>query len=104
MNVHELVVTGFMSEIEKTALTEDQKDKLKRGLTIGAATGLGVGTAKGLAEKGIESRIKKVVRKGSKLPWAVARGVTSAGAGVAYTLAGLAAMGAFSSKKKKKAK
>lgn len=97
-----MIIAGFTAEIEKIALTEEQGKKLKRGLTIGAATGLGVGTLKGLAEKGLESKLKRAFGRKSKVPWAAARGVTSAGAGIAYTLGGLAAMGAFSKKKKAK--
>jgi hypothetical protein len=94
-------MAGFRDEIEKIALDEEQKKKLKRGLTIGAATGLGVGAAKGLAEKSIEKSLAKRFRPGSKIPWGAARGLSSAGAGVAYTVGTLAAMGAFSKKKKK---
>lgn len=103
MSMNDQIISGFTAEIEKIALTQEQKKKLKRGLTIGAATGLGVGTLKGLAEKGVESKLKRVFGKKSKIPWAAARGLTSAGAGIAYTLGGLTAMGAFSKKKKQKA-
>lgn len=97
------VMSAFTDEIEKTAkMTEEQKDKLKRGLTIGAATGLGVGAAKGVGEKAIEKRLARRFRPGSKIPWAAARGITSAGAGIAYTVGTLAALGAFSKKKKEK--
>lgn len=99
------IMSAFSDEIEKTAkMTEEQKKKLKRGLTIGAATGLAVGAAKGVGEKAIEKRLARRFRPGSKIPWAAARGVTSAGAGMLYTVGTLAALGAFSRKKKKKEK
>ncbi len=103
MSANDLIICGFADEIEKIALTAEERQKLKRGLTIGAATGLGVGTLKGLAEKGIETKLRRALGKKSKIPWAAARGLTSAGAGIAYTLGGLAAMGAFSKKKTQKA-
>ncbi len=83
------VISAFVDEIEKVALTKKQ---IAVGAGLGALTGITVGTAKGYAEKRIEKKLKKKFPKKSEAPWALSRGLTSAGAGALYALAPLIAI------------
>lgn len=84
------ITAAFFDEIEKVAKLTGRQIAVGAGL--GAATGITVGTAKGYAEKKIEKKLKKRFPKKSEAPWALSRGLTSAGAGALYALAPLIAL------------
>lgn len=89
--MNDLIMAGFADEMEKIAVTLTGKD-IVRGAALGALTGITVGTVKGYAEKKLEKKLKKKYGKKSEVPWAAARGLTSAGAGALYALAPLIAL------------
>jgi hypothetical protein len=88
--MNDQIISGFIDEIEKVARLTG-KD-IARGAALGALTGITVGTVKGYTEKKLEKKLKKKYGKKSEVPWAAARGVTSAGAGALYALAPLIAL------------
>jgi len=91
MNVNEHILKGFRDEFEKVSVKLTGK-ALAVGAGVGALTGLTVGSLKGLAEKKLEKKLKKRFDEKSEIPWAAARGITSAGAGALYALAPLVAL------------
>lgn len=83
--------SAFNDEIEKVAKS-DEKIDWKKLIGYTAATGLAIGSLKGVAEQALKR----------KIGWPLARGITSAGAGVGYGAA--TALGLRKGKEKGKKK
>lgn len=81
--------SAFSDEMDKIA-KDDEKINWKKLLGYTALTGLTIGSLKGVAEKALEK----------KIGWPLARGITSAGAGIGYGAA--TALGLRKDKKKGK--
>jgi len=86
-------------ELIKAAGKKREEGGTAKTLATAALAGLGVGSLKGLAEKNLESALAKALKKlpakvqatrGVKgVPWALARGLASAGGGIPYGLVAL---------------
>ena len=103
------IAESFRNELMKLAAEKKKKKKgsIGKALAIGAGSAGAINLAKGFAEKTIEPRVAKKIRKvvkkipgkrtllrgiAKKAPWAVARSLTGAAASVGYTLATLKAI------------
>lgn len=93
-----------------------ESSSIMKAMLPAMGAGLLVGGAKGYAERGIESGIKKFFQRRSianalaklkmkpsaRVPWGIARGATSALAGIPYTLSAVIAAKELNKGKKSK--
>lgn len=97
--------------VTKRAKKEDNSPNILKAMLPSVGSGLLVGMGKGYAEKGLERTIAKALQKSKRLssmrsmrnvPWGLSRGVTSALAGIPYTISAVLAAKELSKGNKKK--
>lgn len=94
-----LLGSGIGHHVSKQAKAKEDKEtkppSLVKALLPAMISGLAVGTFKGVSEKGLERGLSKLLERSGRIqrikgiksvPWGVARGTTSALAGIPYTL------------------